>query len=352
MTTMATPSTTRPPGRRALALLLPLVLAATSCINGESDGEAVVDVQTSQEKGAAVGVATDEPGSADTDSAGDDPADGGGDDAGGAGSAEGTGAVTDQPADTDRPNAQMAAAATIDDLLLITDPVGEVDETALVLDQPNEGEIESGFGIDRWSFEGQDGLVIAVDILDIGNDCRQDLNLNLVTPSGDRYSFAWVGNGGCHAHGPIVLTETGTWALEFAGGDGAVISETTGAYRFVPTVVTEVDTNPIVFDQPNEGEISQLFGVDQWTFEASAGQTLTIDVHQIDDDCDQDLELALVDPFGERVELGWIGNGGCTLQGPFELERDGTYALEFAGGDGGVIEDSTGPYRFTPTLLE
>ena len=48
----------------------------------------------------------------------------------------------------------------------------------------------------------------------------------------------------------------------------------------------------------------------------------------------------------ERFDLGWIGNSGCKCQGPYRLEESGDYALEFVGGDGGIIEATTGLYRF------
>jgi hypothetical protein len=151
----------------------------------------------------------------------------------------------------------------------------------------------------------------------------------------------------------VLLDETGTWVLEFMGGDGSVISDTTGGYRFVPTFLTEFDEAPALLDEENDGAISELFGVDQWTFEAAAGDQLSIEVLQIGDadGCQQDLTMSLIDPFEERIELDWVGNGGCKLHGPFTLERDGTYAIEFSGGDAAVIDDPTGPYQFVPRLV-
>ena len=342
---MSTPRATR----WALGLILPLALTANACAAGDADDEAVIEVQTSAPAGQATGaVVTDENGQDTTD---DGSADGTSE-----GGAEATGSATGQAAgggggDGVRLNAKTLAAVTIDDLSPADDPVGGADEQAMAFDQPNQGDIESPFGADRWTFDGSDGQLLGIEVLDIGSDCNQDLTLNLESPSGKRGEVTWVGNGGCEAHGPLLLDETGPWALEFVGGDGAVISDTTGGYRFVPVWLTEFDSAPAVFDQPNDGGISQVFGVDQWTFEGTAGEQISIEVLSIGDDCNQDLTLALIDPFEERTELTWVGNGGCEVHGPFQLERDGTYAIEFSGGDGAVIQDTTGAYQFVPRLV-
>lgn len=224
------------------------------------------------------------------------------------------------------------------------------DEAPAVFDQVNEGEIETLFGADRWTFTAEEGQLLTINVLDIGSDCRQDIDLYMVDPLGERFDLGWIGNGGCEGQGPYRLEESGDYALEFVGGDGGIIEATTGIYRFVPSFLTERDEQPVTFGVPNEGEISQLFGTDRWTFDATAGQLLTIDILSIGTDCRQDLDLYLVDPFGERTDLGWIGNGGCRGKGPWELTLDGSYALEFTGGDGGIIPSYTGPYRFVPAV--
>ncbi len=174
--------------------------------------------------------------------------------------------------------------------------------------------------------------------------------MTIEDPFGERENLGWIGNGGCQGQGPFEIDQSGSYVLEFSGGNGGVIKNDTGSYRFVPRFLTERDEQAASFGTPLTGEISNLFGIDRWTFDAKDGDLLTVDVLTIDHDCRQDLTMTIEDPFGERESLGWIGNGGCDGHGPFELDRDGTYVLEFSGGNGGVIKDETGSYSFTLAL--
>ena len=329
-------------------LLLALGLVAGACAGDEPEAQTGL-AETEVGGGAPVAGATED----------GDGTTGGSND--GAGTAQGDGstaeggsnAATAVPVGDGGSDAKRVAATTIDDLNEI-EPAATVDfadVVPVVFDEPNEGEIETGFGVDRWTFDGESGVMIAVDVLEIGNDCRQDLTLVLEAPSGLLGDGGWIGNGGCRVHGPFLLEESGTHVLEFRGGDGAVIDSTTGAYRFVPYVLTERDVAPVVFDEPVDGEISELLGVDRWTFDASAGQLLIIDVVSIGDNCRQDLKLTLEDPFAEREEIAWVGNSGCRLYDPIEIGQDGTHVIEFHGGDASIIDDPTGPYQFTVSLL-
>jgi phosphoribosyl-AMP cyclohydrolase len=260
-----------------------------------------------------------------------------------------------EPADpipADDPDAKTLAAVAISDLPAAEEaPGGSADEAEAVFDEVNKGKIEVELGIDRWTFEAQEGQLLAIDVLSIDHDCNQDLELVLVTPDGHRADGGWVGNGGCHVHGPFELDQSGRYAIELIGGDGGIIPNKTGAYRFTPTMLTEHDVAPLVFGEPNEGKISELFGVDRWTFDAEAGAQLTINVLSIDHDCNQDLALILEDPFGVREPLSWVGNGGCHAHGPIELGPAGAYVLEFAGGAGDIIKHQIGGYRFVPGFV-
>jgi len=256
-------------------------------------------------------------------------------------------------ADDGSTDAKQAAAETIADMpeAEAATNADRADVNPLVFGQPNDGAIEEAFGVDRWTFEGKAGALLAFDVLAIDHDCRQDLTMVLESPSGARGEVGWVGNNGCEAHGPFLLEETGAHVLELHGGDGAVIEATTGAYRLVPLGLTERDVAPAAFDVPLDGEIGELFGVDRWSFDAAEGDLLVIDVLAVDHDCRQDLTMTLEDPFGEREELVWVGNNGCEAHEPFEIARNGAHTLEFHGGNGSVIEDVTGEYRFVLSFL-
>ncbi len=329
-----------------LLLTLGLGLLLAGCGSGGTEEQTgLAETETGAAEGGAVAGAT-----------GDGQAEGatGGADGDAVANGSGSNAATAVPvADDGGSDAKQVAAQTIDDLNEI-EPAANADSAdtaAVVFGEPNDGEIDGPFGLDRWTFEGAPDVMIAIDVTSIDHECRQDLTMVLEAPSGARGEVGWIGNGGCRAYGPFTLEESGTYVIEFLGGDGAIIDETAGAYRFVPYVLTERDVAPVVFDQPIDGEISELLGVDRWTFEATAQQLLVIDVLDIDNDCRQDLTLTIEDPFVEREEIAWVGNGGCRAYGPIEIERDGVYAIEFHGGDGGVIDEPTGTYRFMASLL-
>ncbi|MEL7156379.1 MAG: PPC domain-containing protein [Actinomycetota bacterium] len=326
----------RRPAARACLVAAAMALTAAACGSSTSGPQAAVEVRV-VDPGATDGGATDANPIADT-------------------STDSGNGQTDQETPTDDGGSTTAfqtpdAGAETEDLKSAREELSLTpDEAPAVFDQVNEGSIDSLFGADRWTFSAEEGQLLTVNVLDIGTDCRQDVDLYLVDPLGERFDLGWIGNSGCEGQGPYRLENTGDHALEFVGGDGSIIEATTGIYRFVPSFLTERDEQPISFGVPNDGEITQLFGTDLWTFEASAGQLLTVDILSIGSDCRQDLDMYLVDPFGERTDLGWVGNGGCSGEGPWELTLDGTYALEFTGGDGGIIPSYTGAYRFIPAL--
>jgi hypothetical protein len=222
----------------------------------------------------------------------------------------------------------------------------ELDVAPVTFDQPNDGEISEILGVDRWTLSGAAGDVLTVDILEIGDSCSQDLTLVLEDPQGGRQEVGWVGNGGCNAHGPFELELDGDHVLEFYGGHGSTIADNTGAYRFVPSWLTEREEAAAAPGATIDSGIDEVLGSERWTFDAAAGDVLTIEVLAIDNNCSQDLDMILEDPFGEQVEQIWVGNGGCQAHGPFELERDGTYAIQFAGGSGSTIREKTGAYSF------
>ena len=339
----------RAPVRWSAALLaLGLVTAGCASLGEGQGGLAETETQT----GGAVGGAGDSGSAENASGVAESSA---GDDEGAAASDAGetTAATLGEIVDDGSSDAKQLAAQTILDLQQV-DPAPNVDAAdvdQLVFAQPNDGEIETAFGVDRWTFEAEAGVLMAVDVLAIDHDCRQDLRMVLEAPSGARGEVSWIGNGGCSAHGPVLLEEAGTHVLEFRGGDGAAIPDTTGAYRFVPLVLTERDVAEAPFDQPVDGEIEEIFGVERWSFAATEGQQLVVDVMAIDHDCRQDLTMTIEDPLGEREEIAWIGNGGCNAYEPIEIKRDGPHVLEFHGGSGNAIPDVVGAYRFLVTYL-
>gem|GEM_PF-4844884 len=130
--------------------------------------------------------------------------------------------------------------------------------------------------------------------------------------------------------------------------DAAEIGTIVGAGSVVQA---NAEVVPAVFDTVLEGEIEELFGSDAWLFEAEQGQFLTVDLVRLEGECRQDIDMLLIDPTGEEIVNEWVGNGGCNGHGPFELNITGEYALVFAGGDGAVIDRTTGEYAFIPSFL-
>lgn len=318
------------------SLLLVGLLAISAC-GAQSADEAQVVVENAQSDDAAS--STDDAGSSSETGDGT-----GADDSSGSLTPANDDAGTLKPADVS--NTQGEASASGNDALADTAP--------LVMGERTEGNIEQLFGADRWTFDATEGQLLTVDLHSVesgGDGCWQDLFLYLIVPSGDRFELDWVGNNGCKGHGPYELEETGEYMIEFAGGSGSS-HEPTGSYSFTPSFLTELDSYPAAFGSRNDGEISQLFGTDRWTFDGKAGQLLTVDLESVEGDgsgCWQDLTLYLVVPSGDKLEVGWVGNNGCKGHGPFELDEDGAYALEFAGGSG-ASHVPAGTYRFTPSL--
>ncbi len=330
------------------AVMAALALVAAACGEDSAGPRAPVEVRVIDEVGT---------GSDGTETAGStDESDGtGGTDSAGAGSDETAGGTDAEPGPAESTTGPPGPG--LDERLATPRRAitGEVslnpDVTPLEFGVRTEGEIEQLLGADRYTFETAPGALLTVELLELGQDrCRQDLELHLVTPADERLDLAWIGNNGCGGHGPWLLDQAGQYGLEFVGGDGVIIDDATGTYAFVADLLVEFDEQPLVSDQSVEGRIEQLFGTDRYTFEAAAGSRLVVNVEAIGDDCRADLTMNLIDPDGTRNELAWVGNRQCQAHGPFELTVDGTYALEFEGGDGQIVAPATGPYTFTATL--
>lgn len=247
-------------------------------------------------------------------------------------------------------NAKTEAAQSIDDMSEADPVTGRADTAPMVWAKTNEGKIEQARGADRWTFTAKAGEFIAIDVISIDHDCNFDLKMNLEGPDGKRGLVTWVGNNGCSAQGPIAIEADGNYVLEFASGDGSIIKDNIGGYRFAPFQLTEVDEAPATLGKPVDGQISEVFGVDRWTLDAKAGQVLTVDVRSIDNDCSMDLSLVVEDPLGKRGDPIWIGNNGCKAHDPIKLAKAGQYVIEIYGGSGSVIKDNTGAYSFVATL--
>lgn len=234
------------------------------------------------------------------------------------------------------------------------EPILPPDVSAIAFGEINDGDIEAAFAADYWTFSATEGQILTVEVLSIGDDptdCRQDLTLFLADSQANRWNLGWIGNNACEGHGPFLLPTTGDYELQFVGGDGGIIEPTTGPYRFIPRILTQRTTAPLQFGTLLDGEISEIFGSEVWTFDATAGQILTVEVTAIGETgCSQDLEMFVIDPLGQRNDAEWIGNNRCEAHGPYQLTETGTYALEFAGGDGGIIQPAIGIYQFQATL--
>lgn len=228
----------------------------------------------------------------------------------------------------------------------------DVDTAAAVFDKANDGAIEQEGAADHWTFPATAGQLLTLEIISVDHECQQDLHLVLQDPSGKRGEIDWVGNYGCHTYGPIVMEQDGQYQIELVGGDGSVISDATGAYRFVPHWLSPFTEKAATPGTEITGDITETLGRQRWTYEAEAGQSVSIAVGAIDHECQQDVYLVLEDPVGKRAESPeWIGNNGCDkTYGPFRLERAGTQVIEIKGGDGSVIADATGRYAFTFTV--
>ena len=234
----------------------------------------------------------------------------------------------------------------------ITEAPTDVDTAPAVFDKANNGNIEQRGAADRWTFTATAGQLLTIEIVSIDHECVQDLYLVMQDPSGKKGEVDWVGNYGCQSYGPLVMEQDGQYTLEFIGGDGSILTDTTGGYNFVPHWLAPFPEQPATPGSEITGDITETLGRQRWTFEAEAGQELTVKVGDIDHECSQDLYLVLEDPVGKRSENPeWIGNYGCNREyGPYRIERSGTQVIELKAGDGGVIANTTGRYSLSFTL--
>lgn len=228
----------------------------------------------------------------------------------------------------------------------------DLDTAPAVFDKANNGNIEQKGAADRWTFTATAGQLLTVEMVSIDHECVQDLYLVMEDPSGTRGEVAWVGNYGCQTYGPFVIEQAGEYSLELIGGDGSVLTDTTGGYNFVPHWLGPFPEKPATPGTEISGDITETLGRQRWTFEAEAGQEVTVKVGDIDHECSQDLYLVLEDPVGKRSETPeWIGNYGCNTEyGPYRIERAGTQVLEVKAGNGGVIANTTGRYSLSFTV--
>ena len=201
------------------------------------------------------------------------------------------------------------------------------EETALIADdQSVEGEISLIGEEDRFTFEGTEGERVTVYLDD--QTSSGDLLLRLVGPYEKSWSCYTSWTDPCLIE-YLALPATGTYTITV---DGAGV--TTGPYALRLIRHKEEPPTPIVYGQPVEGGISQIGEVDNFTFEGTEGDWVTV---YLKNQTSGSLSLGLTSP----EEDGWSGSGynEDRLIDHIALPVTGTYTIKVYGQ--GI---TTGPY--------
>ncbi|MCO6459521.1 MAG: hypothetical protein J5I93_29765 [Pirellulaceae bacterium] len=186
-------------------------------------------------------------------------------------------------------------------------------ETSGTLDSPGENDV--------FTFEGTVGQRLYFDALDNDPD---GLNIQLLSPLGASTNHDEDVN-----LGPIVLGETGTYQLTVFGSGDA-----TGDYRF-RLGNAPLQRAALALGAPLTGTIDVPGEVDQFTFQAMAGQRLFFDSLVSDPDA---LAVALRDPLGRLL---FNGHDEDADLGPLRVVEPGEYSLYMFGSF-----DAIGDYSF------
>jgi RHS repeat-associated protein len=194
----------------------------------------------------------------------------------------------------------------------------------LTLNLPVTGSISAPSEIDQWSISltAGDSVTLIVDPggSQPGLPLPPQLGRNrarLISPSGqilaERQS---VSNGEIVRFDAVAILESGDHLVEISATDS--LPDATGNYRLMVGEGT-LDISPLIVNTRLNGQIEKLYSVDRWTFAASEGTLIGIDLLGSNT---FGLSLSLVGPGGESVIVEETGSID-----PFVLPASGSYEL-------------------------
>lgn len=239
---------------------------------------------------------------------------------------------------------------------IVVSPVGELREGTYTLelragegsggtiemDVPVEGELNGGSQL--WTFEGEAGMEISITAG--ADDSTLDPMVTLYGPNGEWLARDDDGGEGTNAFiRETTLPENGTYSIVVStvSGDGAYILTLSAA-------VPPVAAGTIAYDENVEGSLAP--NEEQgWTFEAGAGDLVTIGATRVDDTDGLDVRIALRDADGNvLISDDDSGEENNALIEGYPIVVPGTYTIVVSAfsGDGAYTLSLS---RITPTSL-
>jgi hypothetical protein len=235
--------------------------------------------------------------------------------------------------------AQTSATVTIAD--------NSADTGVLVDGATHTGAITIAGQVDRWTFAASAGDRIAVHIGEITDSNGFSPWIRLQAPNGTILSSQFGANA-AQIEG-IAAPAAGTYAVFVASGDSG--SNGLGTYRLTmahspgPITVSPGDQGgPLTNGFTHTGEIV-TGDLDVWTFDAAAGDRISVHIGEIVDGGNFTPWIRLFAPNGAYL-ISRFGAAAAQIEGE-AAPVSGTYLVLVASGDSGVR--GTGTYRLTMT---
>jgi len=233
--------------------------------------------------------------------------------------------------------------------------------TAIALGDTIDGEsISPPSDIDEFTFQAQAGQEVAIFIQGRSASSSDRFNLYLLDPArnelGSAYSY---GNNPTLTDGPsyqstgrITLSHSGTYTVLIRGHNSTTHS---GPYRFYVHPVDRAPENvntAIALGDTIDGEsISPPSDIDEFTFQAQAGQEVAIFIQGRSGSSSDRFNVYLLDPGRNQLGSAYsYGNNPTLTDGPsyqstgrITLSHSGTYTVLIRGHNSTT---DSGPYRF------
>ncbi len=222
-------------------------------------------------------------------------------------------------------------------------PVPDPDERVVELGQITFGSIETPGRSDLFTFDGSQGQLIYLDMQQIRSALggTQALVTELVSPSGNVLFSITDALENAHDIGPYELSEDGTYAFRFSGRGDNVAN-----FQFRVADVTPEAAVPIAMDEIVTGGISAGGEVRSYSFAATAGESLTLDVifnQGFAPITPSSLGFTVVSPSGTALVTSSINDA------PLNIAETGVHTLIVDDATVPNSGDDTGRYSFRIT---
>jgi RHS repeat-associated protein len=181
----------------------------------------------------------------------------------------------------------------------------------------------------EWTFVGQAGQDIYVNFQSLsGTSTFSYPTTSLHSPSGAVLYTKSGRQAFQHNSGVQTLSETGVYTLKMT-------TPVDVAFQFTLYEVPPPDVQPIEFDQVYSGAIETPGAEDHWTFTATAGASVNLDVQSLSTVIGGDLQAAILAPDGSLLSTrtSVLAN---SLDQQVQIPLDGTYTIVFKAAFGGA----------------